>query len=105
VEFEMLEANHMTDEDTGAIGRYVDVSDEPVIDPSDPYGGGTPFFSPENMPDMATLGEGIPGSDWEAAKKDWDIVELQSPAFERFGDRDGEVLDEFNAQHPPESAD
>jgi hypothetical protein len=95
----------MTDEDTGAIGRYIDVSDEPVIDPNDPYRGGTPFFSPENMPDITTPGEGISLSDWETAKKDWDIVDPQSPEFERFGDRDGEVLDEFYAQHPAESAE
>ena len=95
----------MTDEDTGRIGRYVDLSDEPAIDPNDPYGGGTPFFDPENMPDITSLSEKTPASDWEAAKQAWDIGDPSSPVMERFGDRDGEVLDEFNAEHPPEPVD
>ena len=95
----------MTDEDTGTISRYVDVNDEPATDPTDPYGGGTPFLSPDEMPDITSLGEKTPGSDWEAAKQAWDTGDPMSPGMERLGDRDGEVLDEFNAQYPPERTD
>jgi len=63
----------MTDENSGTIGRYVDLSDEPPADPSDPSGGAI-------VVDPEILHAGAESLGWGTG--DDKIVENLNPGFD-----------------------